>query len=288
MKNSLRTIAFFVSDLHGRISWYDKLFQAIESEKPKVVLLGGDIFPHAMFSSAQYPDFIKDYLQPKFQSLKNSLKEQYPKVMLIMGNDDPKALETDLITAGLDTLWEYIHYKKVICSNHSIVGYSYVPPTPFQLKDWERYDVSRFVDPGCISPEEGMHTTQTDSDILRYETIQKDLVRLFEFEDMAKIVCLFHSPPYKTNLDRAALDGQMVDHAPLDVHVGSIAIKRFIEQKQPKITLHGHIHESARITGQWQEKIGETYAFSAAYEGPELAVIKFDIDHPELAERLLL
>ncbi len=284
----MMTKALFVSDLHGRISWYDKLFHAIESEKPKLVLLGGDLFPHAMFSSAQYPDFIKDYLQPKFRSLKRSLKEQYPKVMLIMGNDDPKALETELVSAGLDKLWEYIHYKKEICSNHSIIGYSYVPPTPFQLKDWERYDVSRFVDPGCVSPEEGLHTIPTDANDLRYSTIEKDLNQLFEVEDMLKMICLFHSPPYQTKLDRAALDGKMYDHAPLDVHVGSVAIKRFIEQKQPKITLHGHIHESSRITGQWQEKIGETYAFSAAYEGPELAVIKFDLDHPELAERLLL
>ena len=282
------TKALFVSDLHGRISWYEKLFSTIESEKPALVLLGGDLLPHAFKSSAQYPHFINDYLRPGFLQMKKNLKDQYPKVLLILGNDDPKLEETDLLNAGLDNLWDYTHYRKVTFSNHTIGGYSYVPPTPFQLKDWERYDVSRFVDPGCVSPEEGMHTTQTDATILRYETIQKDLTRLFEHEDMAKIVCLFHSPPYKTNLDRAALDGQMVDHAPLDVHVGSIAMKRFIEQKQPKITLHGHVHEASRITGQWQEKIGETYAFSAAYEGPELAIVKFDLDHPELAERLLL
>ena len=93
---------------------------------------------------------------------------------------------------------------------------------------------------------------------------------------------------YQTNLDRAALDGKMVDHAPLDVHVGSIAMKRFIEKMQPKITLHGHIHESSCITGQWQDRIGSTYLFSAAYEGPELSIIKFDLETPGQAERLLL
>jgi len=41
---------------------------------------------------------------------------------------------------------------------------------------------------------------------------------------------VLHSPPYDTGLDRAALDGRSVDHAPLDVHVGSIAIRRFIER----------------------------------------------------------
>ncbi|MEJ2050916.1 MAG: hypothetical protein P8Y60_13960 [Calditrichota bacterium] len=79
-----------------------------------------------------------------------------------------------------------------------------------------------------------------------------------------------------------------IDHCPLDTHIGSIAIKQFIESRQPLITLHGHVHESARITGRWQDKIGRTYCFSAAHDGPELAVIRFDLNEPEKAERLLI
>jgi Icc-related predicted phosphoesterase len=89
-------------------------------------------------------------------------------------------------------------------------------------------------------------------------------------------------------LDRAALDNRFVEHVPLDIHVGSIAIQRFIQDRQPLITLHGHIHESARITGSWQEKIGRTHAFSAAHDGPELAIICFDPVQPEKAIRRLL
>ena len=60
-----------------------------------------------------------------------------------------------------------------------VYGYSFVPPTPFQLKDWERYDVSRFVDPGCVSPEEGMRTIPVSDQEQRFTTIQKDLTRSF-------------------------------------------------------------------------------------------------------------
>jgi len=38
-----------------------------------------------------------------------------------------------------------------------------VPPTPFLLKDWEKYDVSAYVDPGCVSPEEGYHRVERTS-----------------------------------------------------------------------------------------------------------------------------
>ena len=80
----------------------------------------------------------------------------------------------------------------------------------------------------------------------------------------------------------------MVDHVPLDVHVGSIAVRRFIEQRQPWITLHGHVHESARLTGSWREQLGRMHAFSAAHDEPELAVIRFDVENPATATRELL
>jgi Icc-related predicted phosphoesterase len=98
---------------------------------------------------------------------------------------------------------------------------------------------------------------------------------------------LFHSPPYQTKLDRAALDGKMVDHVPVDVHVGSIAIRRLIEARQPLVTLHGHIHESAELTGSWKDRIGRTHIFSAAHAGPELALVRFDTDDLEQATREL-
>ena len=101
-------------------------------------------------------------------------------------------------------------------------------------------------------------------------------------------IFLFHSPPYQTNLDRAALDGKMFDHVPLDVNVGSIAIRRFIENKQPLLTLHGHIHESSEITGFWSDKIGNTVLFSAAYNKPELAVVKFNPEDLGRAERIII
>ena len=107
--------------------------------------------------------------------------------------------------------------------------------------------------------------------------------------DLSRSVFLFHSPPYDTVLDRAALDDMRVDHVPLDVHVGSIAIRRFIYNKQPMITLHGHIHESASITGHWMTKMGNTYALNASYHLKEnLALITFELDKPDKAERMIL
>jgi Icc-related predicted phosphoesterase len=173
-------------------------------------------------------------------------------------------------------------------SEFLVFGYACVPPTPFLLKDWERYDVSRYVDPDCLSPEEGMHSVPVPDSDLRNTTIKADLEHLVGKDDLSNAIFLFHSPPYQTNLDRAALDGKMVDHVPLDLNVGSIAVRRFIETSQPLLTLHGHVHESARITGLWKDKIGRTYAFSAAHDGPELALVRFRLDDLEASTRELI
>lgn len=275
---------FFVSDLHGRTERYAKLFSLIERDRPAALFIGGDLLPHFMIRSELFTDFIADYLFPNFSRLRELLQEDYPEIFLILGNDDARMDEPEFTKGESEGLFHYINQRKVMMGRHPVFGYSFVPPTPFRLKDWEKYDVSRYVDPGCIPPDEGFRTTEPKEN-MEYATIQKDLEILTRDEDLSGAILLFHSPPYETVLDRAALDGMMVDHVPLDLHVGSIAIKRFIEEKQPMLTLHGHIHESARITGKWMTHIGRTVSINAAHDGPELSVIRFSLEYPEKAKR---
>ena len=285
-------ISFFVSDLHGSIEHYNKLFMKIEEEIPAAVFLGGDLLPSGLYmftSDNNVPkDFIEDIIKKGFVKLKEKLKNKYPRVFIILGNDDSRADEDSFIEGDSQGIWEYIHNKKVKFGDFNVYGYSFVPPTPFLMKDWEKYDVSRYVDPGCIPPEEGSHSVYVKKDDIIYSTIKKDIELLVGNSDVSKSIFLFHTPPYKTKLDRAALDGKMFEHTPLDVHIGSIAVQRFIEKKQPLLTLHGHVHESARITGSWQDKLGNTYAFSAAHDDKELALVSFDPETPEKATRELI
>jgi len=277
---------FFISDLHGRPDRYEKLFRQIREHRPEIVLFGGDLLPHGNYRQLEN-DFIEDFLFRHLSIVQAELGAAYPKVYIILGNDDPRTEERTLLNLSETGVWHYLHNRKDDFGGFTFYGYANVPPTPFRFKDWERYDVSRYVDPGCFPPEEGFRTMEPDTD-LAYATILDELKFLTGEAPMDNVVFLFHSPPYQTLLDRAALDGRMVDHVPLDVHVGSIAIMRFIEERQPWITLHGHIHESSRITGQWRQQFGRTHAFSAAWDGPELAVVVFDTDCPADAERWLI
>ena len=259
------------------------LSAVLADERPSAVFLGGDLFPHFLET-----DFLDSYLIPRFARLQTSMQQRYPRVFIILGNDDPRCFEERVLEAESNGLWTYAHNRKLPFGENTVFGYCCVPPTPFRLKDWERYDVSRFCDPGCVSPEEGVRSVPVDEGEMRWGTIQTDLARLANNDCLDKSVFLFHSPPYDTPLDRAALDGKTFDHAPLDLHVGSIAIQRFIEARQPLLTLHGHVHESTRLTGQWKAQIGNTVCLSAAHDGPELALVRFDLAAPADATRELL
>lgn len=271
---------FFATDLHGRPARYQALWQAIATERPRGVFLGGDLLPHGMDLSWQTSptdgDFVSGFLAPGFRQLRDSLGDDYPEVFLILGNDDPRSLEEEFLVGQDDGLWRYMHGRKAPFAGHTVYGYSCIPPSPFQLKDWERYDVSRFVDPGCVSPEEGTRTAGPVGREIRFTTMEEELAELAGADDLGQAIFLTHCPPYGCQLDRADLDGQSIDHAPLDVHIGSIALQRFIAERQPLLTLHGHVHESRRMTGAWRETFGQTVSCNGANDGAELALIRFE------------
>lgn len=234
---------------------------------------------------------MEEFIETTIFSAMKKIKRNYDKKIrffVIMGNDDPRMYEHLFMKADNAGLLDYIHQKTISCRKMYITGYSFVPPTPFQLKDWERYDVSQYIDVGAISPEQGRRTIDVPLDEIKYSTIAEDLEKLSKQSPANNTIYLFHSPPYHSCLDRADLHGKKVDHAPMDVHVGSIAIQRFIKAYQPLLTLHGHVHESAYITGCWKEKVDRTHSFTAANYGPELTVVRFDTNHLEDATRQLI
>ncbi len=279
---------FFVTDLHGDPGKFARLFEQIELERPRLVFIGGDLLAGGSLQHYSPDNAISGIMAPGFQALKATLGSAYPDVFVILGNDDPKSDEPLLQEFGAQGLWHYCQDKRFDLGGISVYGYCRVPPTPFQLKDWERYDVSRFVDINCVAPEEGYHSVPFSLTEAQHRTIWEDLLELAAGADLSRAVFLFHSPPYRTGLDRAPLDGISVDHAPLDLHVGSVAIRRFIEQRQPLVTLHGHVHESFDLTGVWKENLGRTICLSAAGTGRALTLVRFDPDHPARAQRLTL
>lgn len=276
----------FVSDLHGKMSRYEALLKIIKKEKPDFVFLGGDLLPHksnpSANNSSEESNFIKDFLIPKFNQLKEKMDCAYPEVFLIPGNDDRKLIFNSINEGEKIDLWRNIHNKCIVYGKYRFYGYAFVPPTPFMIKDWEKFDVSLSVDEGCISPTDGVFSLPPDFN-KETDTIETDMQSLVDEDDIEFGVFLFHSPPFQTVLDMAGIKSENECS-----NVGSKAIRNFIDTKQPFITMHGHIHESARLTGEWKQSLGRTQSFSAAHDGLELAVVKFELHNPIQATRRII
>ncbi len=86
------------------------------------------------------------------------------------------------------------------------------------------------------------------------------------FADGRPLVFNFHCPPHGSGLDVAAkLDEElrpvMQGGAPVEIPVGSTAVREAIERYQPVAGLHGHIHESHGV-----RKLGRSMCFNPGSE----------------------
>ena len=101
---------------------------------------------------------------------------------------------------------------------------------------------------------------------------------LAQVKDMGRAIFNFHPPPYGTALDEApALDENLRPmHGGRALrHVGSTAVRAAIDEHQPMLSLHGHIHEGKGIT-----RIGRTLAINtgSAYEEGVLMAAILELD----------
>jgi Icc-related predicted phosphoesterase len=68
---------------------------------------------------------------------------------------------------------------------------------------------------------------------------------------------------------------------------GSHSIKAFIEEHQPLLILHGHIHESPDLSGAYFDRIGETLSINPGQsawserETGKLYAVTFEIEKVE-------
>jgi Icc-related predicted phosphoesterase len=91
------------------------------------------------------------------------------------------------------------------------------------------------------------------------------------FADGRPLVFNFHCPPYDTGLDTAPkLDEDfrpVLDRgSPVEIPVGSTAVREAIERYQPVAGIHGHIHESAnarQLGRSWCLNPGSDYSSGA-------------------------
>jgi len=89
-------------------------------------------------------------------------------------------------------------------------------------------------------------------------TIEEELHQLIRPDNMARSIYVIHMPPYHLGLDECNNGSG----------VGSKAVYDFLLKNQPKLSLHGHIHESPKLSGKWRAELGQTICIQPGQLGP--------------------
>lgn len=229
----------YATDLHGNTICYEKLFEEAIQNQVKAVILGGDICPNKSRNDLkkaieEQREFLESWLWPKIEDIK---KHHNIEFFMITGNDDFKILVSVFEAADKKGTIRFLNHNMYKIGNMRIAGYPFVNPTPFHLKDWEKGDLEAEHNEGQRTVSEGPQTSMFH-----------DLDFLGKRMDVDDTVFVIHAPPYSTKLDR------LYGNTP----VGSKAVKMFIEKYKPYLTLHGHIHESYEVTGDFVESTNDT------------------------------
>jgi len=248
----------YTSDLHGEINLYQELLSLASSTSSEIVVMGGDLLP-SFPPTKRYEDMVpnqKAFIDQFLSSFFKRTLEITPiqQILLIPGNWDlgyPYVFREPI--EGIIDLSQKSYQLK---NGYELIGYPFVPPTPFRPKNYERMDDRQTPWPPQKNPSYILASDQTDQltpidpylFLRERETIEEELGRLPKPLDSKRTVYIMHSPPFATRLD--LIQGKK--------SAGSRSIRTFIEGNQPLLTLHGHIHESPKLSGAYLDRIGKT------------------------------
>jgi len=178
-----------------------------------------------------FANLMKERLDEWLKMVEEKIPKEI-KVIVMPGNDDIFEID-EVIKAHEDRIIYPLEKVVYLDDKHPMISCEYVNPTP-----WD-------------TPRE-----MKEEDLMR--KLEKEFRRVDQ-KEYKYLVCNFHAPPYDTMLDLAPkLDKNLnvvtrLDGSPEMVHVGSRAVRHVLEKYQPRLGLHGHIHEAAA-----DQKLGRT------------------------------
>jgi Icc-related predicted phosphoesterase len=269
------TRLFFATDVHGSTACWRKFVNSADFYDADVLILGGDTTGKAIFpiveeggrytytrQGDEHEITDEAELEDLLDSLENSGyypyildQEEYEK---LQNHEDADEMQDEIFISEMTArIEEWIEFAEERLEDTPV----YASPgndDPFEIDEvWDSSDVIDIVEGEVvdIDDEYQMATTgwteptpwdtdrEEDGEQLR-DRLERIVARL---DDDKRVIFNFHEPPYDSGLDEAPeLDDDLRPKfgAQSTEPVGSKAVRAVIEEHQPALSLHGHIHES--------------------------------------------
>jgi len=264
----------FTSDLHGDAALYEQLEDLLRAARPELLILGGDLLPDGDRHDPLGTQVA--WLESRFMPMLRRWRTTHPQLTIacLPGNHE--------WSCARDALRRHHAAGQVVLLNHRepwqhaglhFLGFGETPPTPHWLKDFERLDqvgdgIPPF--PGVIWDGQGVREVDLEQHFRGRDTLDDLLSRAPAVP--APWVFVAHAPPHDSTLDRLEKVSRPI---------GSRAVRRFIEQRRPYLSLHGHVHESPRVSGRCWDRIGPTLCVNPGQDHERLQAVLLDSERPE-------
>lgn len=307
-------LIFFATDVHGSDTCFKKFINAAKAYGADCLVLGGD-----MTGKAVIPIIHLDGQRYRMTYLDQHLtlegEDEVRNMEQMMGrrgyyscrvdSDELAELESDHETrtavykrearARLEAWTEFAHRKLngtgipvYICPGNDdpqsvFAGYDDTLITDCEGHAVELADGVSMISTGYSNPTPWKTDRELSEEDL--DTYLREIGQ--QVSDADAVICNFHCPPYQSGLDDAPeLDANMrpVFGGQSFKPSGSTAVRAFMEEFQPLLGLHGHIHE-----GRGAKKIGRTLVINpgSAYEQEMLQGALVEIKRGKISKHAL-
>ena len=289
------TRVFFATDTHGSSVCFRKFINAGKFYEAQVIVLGGDITGKKVIPFVRQADgsFKVNHLDREQSIAEGEQLEALKRNITDMGYYPYMTDEGEVERLGGDPAAQDAIFKDLMkermrealqIADERLEGTGircYVQPG-----NDDEYDIDELFDggTGVVNPEGKV--IQIDENYTMISTghanitpwhcprdIPEEQLEAMidamagQISDFDHCIFNFHCPPYDTVIDQAPqLDDEMrptleMGGKPHMIPVGSPAIRRAIDKYQPRLGLHGHIHES-----RGSQKLGRTLCLNPGSE----------------------
>jgi len=272
----------YTSDTHVHPAHLGRLLTAAMQLRPDAVIIGGDLIPAWKGSIAASIESHRAWVRDKLLPRLGKFRAECPHipVLLDLGNDDIAAARPLMEARDGEDL-HLLHMRLVeLDEGLAVAGYMNVNPTPFAIKDREKPDCGDRDGLSDAAVRRSGSETWSGSEVpvelnLADGTIEDDLEELSATLESPRwssrsFIFVSHAPPRDTALDQTGTGA----------HVGSLAVRRFIEKWGSEgrlvAALHGHIHESPWQSGRAWQYVANVPCFNVGQQGHILRALLMD------------
>ena len=284
---------FFCTDVHGSEQCFRKFLNAASFYKVDHLILGGDMLGKLLIPIVENGDGTSycHYGDQRYENLDAEGVAQVKREIRRFGHypvvGTPETLEELEDDRARERLFRKIAYQSVAdwvaLAEERLRGTGvrcFMAPGNDDFLEIDEAlqgsDVVEFAEGKCLSFEDGHEMITTGYSNLTPWHTERELTEdqlgalltglAEQVRDRDNLIAVIHPPPFASDIDSAPelddnlqmkMDAGGVRMTP----VGSTAVRTFIEQVQPLVGLHGHVHESRGTV-----KIGRTLCVNPGSE----------------------